>query len=213
MRRLHPHAIFVVATLLAMLASGCVSQARYDKVYLQMLSAHDEAEKFKKAKTKLYESIAQKDKQIATLQTLGQKRLEKLNRVERINLSGSSTGVDLDDKPGDEAIKVYLQPIDQDGSTIKAAGSIKIELYDLAAAPKENLIGRYEWSVDEISKHWASFVVHHYSFVCKWQAQTPKHDEITIRVEFTDYLTGKTFTNQTVCKIQLPPKGSDNQAP
>ena len=33
-----------------------------------------------------------------------------------------------------------------------------------------------------------------------------QREEITIRVTFTDYLTGRTFTAQKLCKVKVPPK-------
>ena len=34
--------------------------------------------------------------------------------------------------------------------------------------------------------------------------QSPKPPDVTVRVTFIDYLTGKTFTAQKVCRIDLP---------
>ena len=100
---------------------------------------------------------------------------------------------------------MYVKPIDQHGSVLKAAGQVTIELYDLAANPNENLIGKYEWTVDETAKRWFSgFVSYHYTFECPWPSSPPKHRQITVRVSFVDYLTGKTFTAQKLCKVNLP---------
>ena len=146
-------------------------------------------------------------KQISSLANLGQgKRLEKLFHVEKIHLGRHTGGIDTDGEFGHDAIKVYLLPTDRSGSTVKAAGSVKIQVFDLALPAERNLIGQYEWSVDEISKCFSGgFMTYHFSFVCPWKKTTlPVHEQLTVRVEFLDYLTGKTFTAQKACKVKLP---------
>ena len=198
----------ITAAALAVLAGGCcVRPSTHAKVVQEALAHRSEAEQLKKANEIQQDALAEKDEQIRVLQALGPKRLDKLFHVRRIELSRHTSGVNLDGKPGHDAIRVYLAPVDQHGSTIKAAGSVTIQLYDLAAKPKENLLGEYRWTVDEASKKWSSFFLQHYTFTCKWKAGPPRHDTVTVRVEFTDYLTGKPLTAQKVCTVQLPPKG------
>ena len=122
-----------------------------------------------------------------------------------IELGRYTGGLDTDGKDGEEAVKVYLDPVDSAGSVLKAAGDVKIQLFDLAMLPGENLLGEYQWTADQIGSHWsdAIFGGSHFSFICPWK-QLPKHDQITIRVEFTDYLTGKTFTAQKVVRVRIP---------
>lgn len=163
--------------------------------------------RLEKKNRELGAAIASHKKQISSLANLGRgKRLEKLFHVTKICLTRYTGGIDTDDKFGHDAIKVYLRPLDRDGSTVKAAGSVKIQIFDLALPAERNLIGSYEWSVDEISKCFSGgFVTYHFSFVCPWKKGTlPEHKQLTVRVEFLDYLTGKTFTAQKTCKIKLP---------
>ncbi|MBS3733461.1 MAG: hypothetical protein KGY99_00860 [Phycisphaerae bacterium] len=156
----------------------------------------------------LRRDLVAKRERIDTLLRLGDKRLNKLFHVTRITLGRYTGGVDTDDAPGHDAIKVFLRPHDADGSTIKAAGDVAVELYDLAADEGDQRIGTYRWSVDELSAQWSSgFMTYHFSFVCPWD-ERPAHDEITVRVEFVDYLTGKTHTAQKVCTVDLPADGN-----
>ena len=196
----------VVATVLAALAGGCmVSRASYDKVVDQRDAALAQAETLQKANKTQQLTQAEKDRQIESLQALGGKRLDKIFHVQRIELGQYTGGADLDDRAGDDAVRVYLKPIDQDGATIKAAGSVTIELYDLAAPKGKKLIGTYTWTVDQAAKTWTSFVLYHYKFDCKWKSGPPAHDDVTVRVAFVDYLSGKRFTAQTACKVKLAP--------
>lgn len=154
----------------------------------------------------LRQAAAARDKQIETLQALGDKRLDLLYHVTGVQLGRYTGGIDLDDKPGHDGVRVYLTPRDQHGHAIKAAGKVKIQLFDLADKPAENLVGTFEFPVDQVAKHWAGgFITNHYKFDCHWKSP-PANPDITVRVEFTDYLTGKTFADQTACKVTLAGK-------
>ncbi len=194
----------ISAVLVGLAVVGC--QPQQEAAQKQLVKAKEEILRLETSNNSLQKAAVEQQEQIQRLQQLGAGRLEKIFHVQRIELGRYTGGVDLDGKPGDDAIKVYLRPIDRDGSTLKASGDVTIELYDLEANPKENLIGKYQWSVDEISKQWSGgFITYQYSFQCPWKSGPPSNDEITIRAEFVDYLTGKSFTIQKVCKIDLPP--------
>jgi len=203
----HLSAICALAALLAT-GGGCVlvNKAEYEKLKSDRKLAVEETQKVKELNAGLQVELVAQRKQIDSLQALGgPERLKRLFHVRRIALGRYTGGVDLDGDEGDDGIKVYLRPIDADGSVIKAAGGVKIQLFDLAIEGKDNLIGRYEWTAEQISKQWSSgFMTYHFSFECPWKASPPAHDEITVRVEFTDYLTGKVLTAQKLCKVNLP---------
>ncbi|MCE5279133.1 MAG: hypothetical protein LLG03_14025 [Planctomycetaceae bacterium] len=158
---------------------------------------------------KLKDDIAQQNKQIDTLQGLGgPSRLEKIYHVNSIELSRYTGGVDDDKKPGDDAVDVFVAPLDQQRDKIKAAGSMTVEIYDLAQPAAENLVGRYAWNADELAKHWKSgLMANFYRVRCPLPKDRPlKHADLTIRVTFTDFLTGKQFAAQSTAKATLPPK-------
>ena len=197
------------ARLIAMLAAaaaftGCmVPKNDLETANEKLRQAERQIAELRSDNADLTGELAAQRKRAESLMKLGDKRLEAIFHVERIQLGRYTGGIDTDDKPGHDAIKVYLDPIDADGSTIKAAGDVTIQLFDLAADPKANLLGEYRWRVAEISKQWSSgFVAYHYSFVCPFKSP-PAHEELTIRVQFVDYLTGKTFTAQKLVKVVL----------
>ena len=190
---------------------GCtLDQPSRDRPANQLAKAETKLHHAQRRNEALLLELGEKNKQIDSLLALGEKRLESLYQVKRIALGRYTGAVDLDGKPGDDAIKVYLRPIDQDGSVIKAPGTVKIELFDLSAGPAENLVGKYQWTVEQISKQWSGgFGAYHFSFTCPWQSDPPAGDEITVRLEFVDYLTGKVFVAQKLCKIKSV--GQDSQ--
>jgi hypothetical protein len=192
--------------MLAALVSGCNQSAQVADLHDRLAETESRAEKLQRENADLQAQLRRLREQTDTLQQLGDKRLEKLYTVASIDLGSHTGGIDLDDEPADhEGIKVFLEPVDTHGDVLKAAGSVKVQLYDLAADQTDNLIGGYTWSVDELAEKWSSgFLAYHYSLECPWGDRPPAHDEVTVRVEFTEYLTGETFTAQTVCKVRLP---------
>ncbi|MHC4982314.1 MAG: hypothetical protein ACYTF6_03995 [Planctomycetota bacterium] len=201
--------VLLAALITALATAGGACEVVERSRFEELLKEHEQAKLkivgLEESLQKLQTTRAEQREQIRTLQGLGEKRLERLYHVTAIRLGRYTGGIDTDGKPGHEGIKVYLQPIDQHGSVIKAAGDVEIQLYDLAKPAEKNLIGKYTWPVDEAAKQWSSgFVTYHYGFVCPWKNEPPKHEEITVRVQFTDYLTGKTFAAQKLCKIKRP---------
>jgi hypothetical protein len=142
-------------------------------------------------------------KQIGTLPTLPQDRLDKLFTVHGLELGRLTGGADLvPQKPGDEGIKVYATPTDDDGEPIKAAGTFVVEAFDLAATTP--LIGKWTFDLATTRKAWiGQFLAHNFVLVCPWQG-VPAHQELTVKVTFHDELTQREFAAQTVIKVKLP---------
>lgn len=140
---------------------------------------------------------------IGTLPTLPQNRLDQLFTVHGLELGRLTGGVDLDPaKPGDEGIRIYATPTDDDGEPIKAAGSFVVEAFDLAAKSPE--IGKWTFDLATTRKIWlGNFLAHNFVLTCPWQ-QIPQHQELTIKVTFLDQLTQRQFHAQTVVKVKLP---------
>lgn len=168
---------------------------------------------------KLNERITEKDNQLAaqriTIEQLHEQLqvtrgwtdedLEILFCPEKIVIASLSGGDDYDGKPGDDGVTVYIKPLDREGDAIKVAGDIRIELYDLANPSGQKLIGKYVVPVDQVSTHWyGKLATYHYTVRCPWKKGPPKHDEITIRATFVDYLTQRVMTAQIVCKVEPP---------
>ncbi len=153
------------------------------------------------------ETLRRKDEQISTLSQLGPERLEVLFAVEKIELGRYSGRTNLDEKGGDDGVRVYMIPKDQAGRTVTAVGSVEIDVFDLARK-EESLLMSYSFTAAEAKEHWQSGgLANHYNFTCPWKDREPLGDEITIRVKFVDYLSGRIFTATKQCRIR--PAGLD----
>lgn len=140
---------------------------------------------------------------IGTLPTLPQNRLDQLFTVHGLELGRLTGGADFDPaKPGDEGIKVYATPTDDDGEPLKAAGTFVVEAFDLAA--KTPLAGKWTFDLAATRKAWAgAFLAHNFVLTCPWEL-VPMHEELTIKVTFRDELTQREFHAQSVVKVHLP---------
>ena len=186
------------------LAGGCddagvtISQLRQRNLALEK-----QLGQLKRDHLALQEELKGRKAQITRLQALGVRRLDLLNSATRIEIDRLSGGYDQDGRPGDEGVVVYLKPIDAEGDVIKAAGEIEIQLWDLAGTPDELLIGQYVLDARHARKAWyGKLLTKHYTIHCPWRDQAPRHNEITVRVLFTDYVSGEVLTDQRVCRIR-----------
>jgi len=146
-------------------------------------------------------------KRIDTLLALGSKRLDLLYYPVALEIERLSGGYDEDGQPGDDGVVTYLRPVDQDGHAIKTAGTVQIELFDLASPDGQRLVGKIELDLQESRKLWYGRLwTQHYTVKCPWRGgRPPRHPAVTIRATFTDYLTGKTLEAQQLCEVKLPP--------
>ena len=83
-----------------------------------------------------------------------------LGRVAGVELSRMLTGgLDRDGAPGDELLAVTLAPVDADGEPVKAAGSVEIDLTDLAADGAGRELGSWSFDAADAADRWRSTAV------------------------------------------------------
>lgn len=132
-------------------------------------------------------------------------QLARLFTTHGLKFGRLTGGADTDaERPGDEALRVYVVPTDEAGQPLKAAGSFAIEAFDLAdgASPR---LGAWSFDVGQAKEHWrGAFMDYTYAFTLPWQGRVPAHADVTVRVRFVDELTRTPFTAQQVVKVKLP---------
>ncbi len=192
-----------LACLVALTGCADPCEQKLQALRDEVIEAEDRIEELQEENRQLAGSLQSQEKLIQRLRGLSEKRMSNLFTVESIELGDYTTGANLDDTPGDDGVRVRLVPIDAAGSPLKAAGSVKIQLYDLAQEDNP-LVGKCSFGVEGIGDYWSShFGTYHYRFECKF-SRVPAHEKITVRVEFTDYLTGTVARAQKVITVDLP---------
>ena len=116
--------------------------------------------------------------------------------------------MDTDKKTGHDVVVVFLEPKDRDGATIKAAGSIRVKLFDLAAAEGNRLLAEKTITPSQCSDAFSdSLLAYHYRI--DLPLESPKHTELTLHAEFVDVLTGKPHRAQKAIRILPKPAPVD----
>jgi uncharacterized coiled-coil protein SlyX len=154
-------------------------------------------------------TIAQLREQLDEVRALQPEDLRHLVYPEKIVLASLTGGADFDDEPGDDGVVVYVQPVDRAGDVVKTAGELRVEVFDLSAPAGETLVTRCTYSPEELAEQWYSgMLTDHYTVRCPWQDSAPRSRELTVRAVFTDFLTQRVMTAQTVVEITPTPSDS-----
>jgi hypothetical protein len=187
--------------------TGCFPAEKADSRITQIQQLEDRVQAQDRELIQQKSQIAEQARQIQTLQGLSEPdRLARLIHVDKIRLQSLSGGYD-DNRDGiDDGAVAYLQLLDGQGDVIKAAGSVVMEVYDLAAPDSERQVLMHQLGPEELAATWfGRFMTSHYSIKAPWPSgQIPAHKSLTIVVRFTELLTGESFEVQQPVQVKGP---------
>ncbi|MFA5864960.1 MAG: hypothetical protein WC975_09775 [Phycisphaerae bacterium] len=197
----------VVVSLAYGVVSGCATSGQGAKRLVeyqnQILQLKSENQKLTQQIVVDNQTIATQNQQIANLQRLGPERFAKLTRVASIQLDRVTGGYHEGAHAYDDGVVIYLQPFDGSGQAIKAAGSVRVRLFELTGEPR--LVGEVNIRPDELEKMWISrFWTNHYAIRCPF-SKRPNSAHITVHVDFMELLTGKPFAAEKLVDVKIPP--------
>jgi len=132
----------------------------------------------------------------------GDKKAEEIYQLKGVKI-GKYTNLYDEDKNGTrETLAVYIQPMDETGDSIKAAGAVEVQLWDLNKKESEALLGQWRVEPNEMKKKWLNSIFGgNYRLGFDAAGKVEKFDKpLTVRVVFTDYLSGRIFTEEKVIK-------------
>ena len=154
---------------------------------------------------KLAAEVKQLKEQLEGLMGLNKEaRTEALSTLTAVELTGRSGLYDKNNDKKKETLVVYLKPIDDMGDVVKAAGEVNVQLWNLNAEPNEALLKEWKIEPKDLKKNWSGSLLTSY-YKCQFDVNsivTGKEKELTLKVQFTDYLTGKIFKAQKVINKQ-----------
>jgi len=142
------------------------------------------------------EQLRQQVKALAVLPKDGGENFYKLTSVRIARFTGF---YDTDKDGRREKLLVYVQPVDTTGDVIKAAGTVHVQLWNLNSPGDQPLIGEWQVQPDRLRKLWVGALVSDYRLAFD-VSLTPEllAQPLTVKIAFTDYLTGEIFRDQTV---------------
>lgn len=136
---------------------------------------------------------------ITTLSGLDEKiRLQTISTIDRIEIRPRTGLYDKDNDGKKEILVVYLKTLDDESDAIKAAGTVDLQLWDLNRSPENALLEQWQISPVKLKKSWAgTFMTGFYRLPHNVGYKlTGKEKQLTVKVKFTDYLTGKILNDQ-----------------
>lgn len=195
--------------LACVLLAGCnTGDEAYRQIAAENQQLKDKAQKLEDQNKTLTHERDDLQARMDTLMKAGGLRLSAIPQVSSIEI-GKWTGGYATSRnvKGNDSVKVYIIPTDATGTALKAPGSLTVRLFDLAAPQGQELVGQIQLTAAEMDQHWFSgaFMTYHYSVVCPF-TRIPQHKDITVRAEFVDYVTGKTFNAVTTITVEKPDK-------
>ncbi|MCK5226372.1 MAG: hypothetical protein KAQ89_06600 [Planctomycetes bacterium] len=179
---------------------GCEQKSSTQKISIdtvdQKLQLKAELEQYKLENEQLKE-------QLEVLTDLPENvRLETLHNLTRVKMTNYTNLYDKDKDGKFETLIVYIQPLDDDGDAVKAAGTVDVQLWNLNKTEGNALIAQWQVEPEELKKNWfATLLTINYRLTFDVSDKIESFNEpLTVRATFTDYLSGKVFNEQKVIK-------------
>jgi len=125
-------------------------------------------------------------------------------RAVAIRFGKFTGGINADGRPGDQRLKVVLEPLDAEGDVVKRAGSLDLE----AVEPVHNQLrplGRWNWTQEEFAKTWLSGLgLYGYILKLDWPGgKPPASDRLLLRARFTT-LSGEVLQAEREIPLRRP---------
>jgi hypothetical protein len=126
--------------------------------------------------------------------------LEDLYTLQRVKIHKYTGFYDKDDDGKTEKLIVYIQPIDKNGDIIKVPGAADVELWDLNKEQSQAKLGQWSVGLNELQKNWFTTLIKgNYRLMFDIAEKALDFTQpLTVKVTFTDYLTGREFQEQRV---------------
>jgi len=197
------YAIF--AACLLILAAGCENANKKSPLAEQIQQLKQEKTELTRQIERSENENEQLQEQILVLSGLPEEaKAENLYRLQRIKVTRYTNFYDKDKDGEKEKLIVYIQPLDEEGDIVKATGTVDVQLWDLNKEADQALLGQWHITPDQLKKLWfATVITINYRLTFDVADKIENIQEpLTIKVTFTDYLTGKVFKEQKVIKPQ-----------
>jgi hypothetical protein len=124
-----------------------------------------------------------------------------------------TTGVELDQQPGDDGIALVFEPRNSAGQYVPAAGEVTIVALDPEAPGDAARVARWELSKNEVGKRLiASRPEQGIKLQLKWPEKRPDHGKLKLFVRY-NATDGRTVESQSDVFVTLPGQISQRWTP
>lgn len=185
--------------LVAVLAAGCGIGSE------RKAPAEIKVQQIAREKTELMRDLQQAKaenqqlaEQIKALSVFPEDKPLNPYRLKRVKITRYTNFYDKDNDGKREKLIVYIEPIDLDGDAVKAAGTVNVQLWNLNNLNGQALLGQWQVDPNDLRKLWYDTLVSaNYRLIFDAPPGLDVLAEpLTVKVTFTDYLTGEIFRDQ-----------------
>ena len=104
----------------------------------------------------------------------------------------------------EDNLRVFVVPTDQHGDLLKAAGSFEVTAFDLRRGERA-MMGAWTFTDEQAAAAWNGQLLQYgYVLECQLPEQLPDGESLTVRIVFTDLLTGRRLETETVARVRRP---------
>jgi len=193
--------VFLISSLCLLALAGCNKANEKAQLLEQVKQLTEEKSQLT---SRIEESESQKkqlQEQVQVLSALPEEvKGENLYKLRQINIGRFTDFYDKDDDSQKETLIVYVQTIDDQGDKIKASGTAEVELWDLNQPNGQAKIKNWKVGHLKLKQLWFSTMLSiNYRLTFDISGLVEDFDKpYTVKVKFTDYLSGKVFEDQKV---------------
>lgn len=178
---------------------GCGKSVE-DSLWQQVKILQEEKTNLTLDNERLQNKNEQMTQQIETLRQLdASQRKTAIDTLYKIEIGSRSGWFDKNNDGINETLIVYVFPLDTAQDSVKAAGKMDVELWNLdTTAPQSGLLKKWQIQPDELFRLWANILTGQ-CYRLSFPADDIVKDNLknlTIKVQFTDYNTGKVLAAQ-----------------
>ena len=196
----------VMVCLASWLVPGCgIGSARKKPAELKVQQIAREKTELMRDLQQCKAENEQLTEQIKALSAIPETKRVNPYGLKSIKITRYSNFYDKDDDGKREKLIVYVEPIDREGDAFKAAGTVNVQLWNLNNLNGQALLAQWQVEPDDLRHTWYDTLV---SASYRLTFDTPEGLEVlaeplTVKVTFTDYLTGELFRHQLTIDPKL----------
>ena len=191
---------FIVFVFFVLVGSGCDRDLK-PSFLKQIETLKEENLQLSHQTAELKEENIQLSGQVETLSGFDSVEREKsLPIIKKIAIAKRSGFVDKNKDAIKEKLVVYLKTYDRNQDVIKAAGSVRVQLWDLDKTSEMAMLKQWDIAPDQLTKLWmGAFMTDYYRLLFDIDPFALRAGaEYTLKVSFTDYISGNVLKEQKV---------------
>jgi hypothetical protein len=117
--------------------------------------------------------------------------------------SQETSGVNTDQRLGDDALKIVFQPLNAQGNAIVPHGKVTVVVLDPAKTGEHARIGKWEWNATEVRQQALQSGGKKLALEIPWQNQYPENSELALFIRY-ETPQGERVEKQHNLQVQLP---------